>query len=41
MRALGIGGVGRCFLFILKEVIEPRRPNWIDDLIQKKAASTK
>ncbi len=41
VRSLGIGGVGRCVLFILKEVLEPRRPNWIDDLIQKKAANTK
>ena len=40
VRSLGIGGVGRCVLFILKEVIEPRRPNWIDDLIEKKTADT-
>ncbi len=27
-------GVRRCQLFILKEVIEPRRPNWVDSLIE-------
>jgi len=27
-------GVKRCLLYILKEVIEPRKPNWIDSLIE-------
>jgi hypothetical protein len=27
-------GVTRCLLFILKEVIEPRKPNWVDSLIE-------
>jgi len=39
VRVMGMEGVGRCVLFILKEVIEPRRPNWIDDLIEKKTSS--
>ena len=29
-------GVKQCQLFILKEVIEPKRPNWIDSLIESK-----
>ena len=33
VEALGQEGVKRCQLFILKEIIEPRRPNWIDSLI--------
>ena len=32
-------GVKRCILFILKEVIEPKRPNWIDSLIDLRIAS--
>jgi DNA-binding Lrp family transcriptional regulator len=34
IEALGVEGVRRCQLFILKEVIEPKRPNWIDALIE-------
>lgn len=30
---LKLEGVKHCRLFILKEVIEPKRPNWIDSLI--------
>ncbi len=30
-------GMKRCSLFILKEILEPRRPNWIDNLIAKEA----
>src|SRR6267143_3430960 len=33
IEALEVEGVKRCQLFILKEVIEPKRPNWIDTLI--------
>jgi len=33
IEALKLDGVKRCLLFILKEVIEPKRPNWIDSLI--------
>jgi DNA-binding Lrp family transcriptional regulator len=32
-------GVKRCLLFILKEVIEPKRPNWIDALIELRIGS--
>jgi len=39
LRALGVEGVRRCGLFILKEVMEPRRPNWIDSLIDLRLAS--
>jgi DNA-binding Lrp family transcriptional regulator len=45
IEALKLEGVKRCLLFILKEVIEPKRPNWIDSLIESKlqteGASTK
>jgi DNA-binding Lrp family transcriptional regulator len=34
IEALRLEGVNRCLLFILKEVIEPKRPNWIDSLIE-------
>ena len=34
IEALKLEGVKRCQLFILKEVIEPKRPNWIDSLIE-------
>ena len=27
-------GVARCLLFVLKEVIEPGKPNWVDSLIE-------
>ncbi len=33
---LRIEGVRRCSLFILKEVIEPGRPSWLDALIERK-----
>jgi hypothetical protein len=39
IEALGLEGVKRCLLFILKEVIEPKRPNWIDSLIELKLQS--
>ncbi len=35
---LQIEGVRGCSLFILKEAIEPARPNWIDRLIEKRIA---
>ncbi len=37
--ALRVEGVKRCSLFILKEVIEPKRPNWIDSLIESRLQS--
>jgi len=39
IEALKHKGVKRCILFILKEVIEPKRPNWIDLLIDLRLAS--
>ena len=36
IEALSLEGVKRCLLFILKEIIEPRRPNWIDSLIESR-----
>jgi DNA-binding Lrp family transcriptional regulator len=36
VEALTLQGVKRCQLFILKEVIEPKRPNWIDSMIESK-----
>jgi DNA-binding Lrp family transcriptional regulator len=34
--ALKLDGVKRCSLFILKEVIEPRRSSWVDELIDSR-----
>ena len=34
VQALRLEGVRRCTLFVLKEVIEPKRPNWIDSQIE-------
>jgi DNA-binding Lrp family transcriptional regulator len=31
-----IEGVRSCSLFIFKEIVEPKRPNWIDNLIKQK-----
>ena len=39
IEALKLEGVRRCLLFILKEVIEPKRPNWIDSLIESRLQS--
>jgi DNA-binding Lrp family transcriptional regulator len=36
VEALTMQGVKRCQLFILKEVIEPKRPNWVDSMIESK-----
>ncbi len=36
IEALKLEGVKRCQLFILKGVIEPKRPNWIDSLIESR-----
>jgi hypothetical protein len=32
-------GIRSCSLFIFKETVEPKRPNWIDGLIEQKIAS--
>ncbi len=39
IEAIKLEGIKRCQLFILKEVIEPRRPNWIDALIEQRLQS--
>jgi DNA-binding Lrp family transcriptional regulator len=39
IEALRLEGVKQCLPFILKEVIEPKRPNWIDSLIESKIQS--
>jgi len=39
VEALGLEGVGECRLFILKEVIEPKRPSWIDLQLESKLRS--
>ena len=41
MELLKIQGVRWCSILILKEVLEPSRPNWIDVLIQEEIASRK
>jgi DNA-binding Lrp family transcriptional regulator len=40
INTLKLEGVRSCSLFIFKETIEPRRPNWIDGLIEQKIASS-
>ena len=37
---LKLEGVRSCSLFIFKETVEPKRPNWIDGLIEQKIAQT-
>jgi DNA-binding Lrp family transcriptional regulator len=37
---LKLEGVRSCSLFIFKETIEPKRPNWMDRLIEQKIASS-
>ncbi len=34
MDSLTLEGVRGCSLYILKEIIEPRAPNWIDEIIE-------
>jgi len=38
MELLTVPGVRYCSILILKEILEPARPNWIDTLIQSEAA---
>jgi DNA-binding Lrp family transcriptional regulator len=40
INTLKLEGVRSCSLFVFKETIEPRRPNWIDGLIEQKIASS-
>jgi DNA-binding Lrp family transcriptional regulator len=39
VRALNLEGVKACTLLIFKETVEPRRPNWIDDLIEQRVSA--
>lgn len=40
VNTLELEGVRSCSLFIFKETVEPKRPNWMDDLIEQKIASS-
>lgn len=40
VNTLKLGGVRSCSLFIFKETIEPKRPNWMDGLIEQQIASS-
>jgi DNA-binding Lrp family transcriptional regulator len=39
VNTLKLEGVRSCSLFIFKETVEPKRPNWMDSLIEQKIAS--
>ena len=39
IKALKLDGVKACTLLIFKETVEPRKPNWIDDLLEQKVSS--
>jgi hypothetical protein len=38
-RTLKIDGVRSCSVLVLKEIVEPDRPNWIDSLIEMKISN--
>ena len=40
VNTLKLQGVRSCSLFIFKETVEPKRPNWMDGLIEQKIASS-
>ena len=40
VNTLKLEGVRSCSLFIFKETVEPKRPNWVDGLIEQKIASS-
>jgi DNA-binding Lrp family transcriptional regulator len=40
VNTLKIEGVRSCSLYIFKETVEPKRPNWMDGLIKRKVASS-
>ena len=40
INALKIEGVRSCSLFVFKETVEPKEPNWMDGLIEQKIASS-
>jgi len=39
IKALELEGVKACTLLIFKETVEPRKPNWIDDLIEQRIST--
>jgi DNA-binding Lrp family transcriptional regulator len=39
VNALKLDGVRSCSLFIFKEIVEPKRPNWMDHQIQQEIIS--
>jgi DNA-binding Lrp family transcriptional regulator len=41
INTIKLEGVRSCSLFIFKEIVEPKRPNWMDVLIEQKIASSK
>jgi DNA-binding Lrp family transcriptional regulator len=41
VNTLKLKGVRSCSLFIFKEIVEPKRPNWMDGLIEQKITSSK
>jgi DNA-binding Lrp family transcriptional regulator len=41
VNTLKLEGVRSCSLFIFKEIVEPKRPNWMDGLIEQKITSSK
>ncbi len=41
VNTLKLEGVRSCSLYIFKETVEPKRPNWMDRLIEEKIASSK
>ena len=40
VNTLKLQGVRSCSLFIFKETVEPKRPNWMDGLIEQKITSS-
>jgi DNA-binding Lrp family transcriptional regulator len=40
VNTIKLKGVRSCSLFIFKETVEPKRPNWMDGLIEQKIASS-
>jgi DNA-binding Lrp family transcriptional regulator len=40
VNTLKLEGVRSCSLFIFKETLEPKRPNWMDGIIEQKIASS-
>jgi hypothetical protein len=41
VNAFKLEGVRSCSLFIFKEIVEPKRPNWMDNLIEQIITSSK